>query len=80
MQKELDNKVFSFRLTTQIDDLKNDFYLLISFDHIVVYDEPAEGNQSTVNQTASNGTVTEASDDFVPFELDRIVEAFIQDW
>ena len=36
MQKELNNNIYSFKLTTKIDDLTNDFNLLIAFEDIVI--------------------------------------------
>ena len=39
MQKELNNNIYSFKLTTKIDDLTNDFNLLIAFEDIVIVEE-----------------------------------------
>ena len=68
MQKELNNNIYSFKLNTKIDDLTNDFNLLIAFEDIVVEEEDYGNEHSSDNQTDASA-VTDAKLDYVPFEL-----------
>ena len=68
MQKELNNNIYSFKLTTKIDDLTNDFNLLIAFEDIVIEEEDQGGERSSDNDTDVNA-VTDTKLDYVPFEL-----------
>ena len=79
MQKELNNNIYSFKLTTEIDDLTNDFNLLIAFEDIVIEEEYESIDHSSDNQTDVSA-VTDTKLDYVPFELSQIVEAFIPGW
>ena len=79
MQKELNNNIYSFKLTTEIDDLTNDFNLLIAFEDIVIEEEYESIDHSSDNQTDVSA-VTDTKLDYVPFELGQIVEAFIPGW
>ena len=68
MQKELNNNIYSFKLTTKIDDLTNDFNLLIAFEDIVIEEEDQGGEHSSDNDTDASA-VTDTKLDYVPFEL-----------
>ena len=68
MQKELNNNIYSFKLNTKIDDLTNDFNLLIAFEDIVIEEEDYGNEHSSDNQTHASA-VTDAKLDYVPFEL-----------
>ena len=68
MQKELNNNIYSFKLNTKIDDLENDFNLLIAFEDIVIEEENEDNEYITDNQT-DTGAVTDNKLDYVPFEL-----------
>jgi hypothetical protein len=68
MQKELNNNIYSFKLTTEIDDLTNDFNLLIAFEDIVIEEEYESTEYKTDNQTDVSA-VTDTKLDYVPFEL-----------